>query len=188
MLAEPVLLRKHLEKTLADLKADLEASESRLRPFEQEITRVREDMTILDTRLEMRRLDVDTYKLRIGKLQSRLKDLEQSSLIIDPSFASDVEAKREMIEGYAAMVGMTEGNDSAAKWLLRVTDQHLRKYDKPDATYTPGALGIHKFMLALKDYRTREGLIGIVYPDRIELRQDFNALNISPSCRSARCP
>ncbi|MFC1968882.1 recombinase family protein [Chloroflexota bacterium] len=89
----PATFIKHLQHTLENLEAEKEALETRLKPLNAEAIRIREDMDILEAKLEMRRINPDEYKARMKGLKVKLSDVERRQNEADPMLLNELDYK-----------------------------------------------------------------------------------------------
>ncbi len=172
------VLRHHLDETLKSLNQEAKQLEHKLKPMHAEMERVREDMVIADTKLEMRRIDPDTYKAIIGGSQAKLRNLQRQRKEADPLVLQQYDANRIDTKLYQRLL------------------DNLDRADMDKA----GSEIIKAFVGSPREAMAKYGWTALVYPDRIQLKGtlsfadkvDTDAFlggqsDVSSACRSARC-
>lgn len=160
------------EQTIANLQNECKEFEARLRPLDAEAKRVREDMAILDARLEMYRINPNDYKARMRDCQNKLQGIERRQVEADPMLLKSLKQNELNVAAYRVLLdGFMDGDPV---WLgyevLNAASESL----------------IGKRIVNIEDDARSIPMVGIVYPDRVELKGsvDIGQSLGSPVCRN----
>jgi len=170
VISSPELLANYFTHYIEGLKQEQRLLQTQLKPIQVEADAVREDMAIVDARLEMKRITPEVYKSRMSVLKSKLADIESRTADIDPNLVRTIslnENKISLFEDYVEIVqGWIKDNlttESFARHPLSALYMIKRHPSRKDITFNDldgvvnGITGE-----AFKDI--------IVYPDKIELK------------------
>ncbi len=185
----PQALANHIKATIDNLESEKQSLSERLRPIETEAAGVKEDMAILDARLEMKRIAPEVYKERMGKLQRKLTELEHRTKEVDPLALEDLKSNEDLVDSY--------------KWLQEILSDSKRVSDifcflnnfqgwqeRPDLeNYRQLSKAALRNALWEQYQGIKDSMVGIVYPDRVELKSRvlIGKSDISPGCKLDRC-
>ena len=84
IISDPGRLSKHIKRTIDALEFTKNQVFNELKPLEMEVAVIKEDMAIVNARLEKRQIDIASYKERIDKLELKLADVERRIKEADP--------------------------------------------------------------------------------------------------------
>ena len=130
IISDPGRLSKHIKKTLDALEFTKSQVFYQLKPLEMEAAVIKEDMAIVNARLEKRQIDIASYKERIDKLEEKLADVERRIIETDPLKLCIASAKHEeenrwrqvTIDSYRRIYKLLMDGKSPFEWL---TDEEL---------------------------------------------------------------
>ena len=88
------------------MKAEQKSLSERLKPLDAEASQLREDMAILDARLEMKRITPAAYKDRMLNLQNRIQDLEKRKSDLDPTLVREIKTNNIILGLYQSSMEM----------------------------------------------------------------------------------
>ena len=213
---EPIIgnhdrLAKHIKRAIDNLESTKNQVFNELQPLELEAASIREDMAIVNARLEKRQINITDYNSRIDKLEARLLDIDRRKQEADPlklwTAQQDEEARwRDInIQAYHRIYDLLSDGKSPFEWL---TDAELELqgpqevhgllgdiYKRPfklkpisgiSKSAQPAALAPLGSVLSKELQNFRATMIGIVKPDGgIEIQGNILSrnLNVSPACR-----
>jgi len=185
MCNNPKLLTGYFEKYAENLKTEREALILRIQPLEAEANAIREDMTLLDAKLEMKRISPADYKTRMTVLQSKLAGIENRKTDLDPTTLQDLavyDANLQFCETTLKLM------NSLHAWQddPTLTDEEKTQLDEIGQQNFKETFAALTDMIKTTDKETQKGsplhingipdVLGdafkyfIVYPDRIELK------------------
>jgi len=186
----PKLLIEYIENYKNNMEAEKEALSTQLKPLQNEANEIKEEMAIIDTRFEMKRINRDDYKLRMMDLQSKLASIEGREENLDPAMVRDIriydagiiycetilKVLHKMIASdYQFLKEYPDAEEKDVRLLQKSTEQFSKKtFSKLQKTII---LGENPIADAFKNF--------IVYPDKIELKGNIKIEkgNILPTCR-----
>ncbi len=168
--SDPAMLTKHLEDTLNNLEVERAELEARLKPLEAEANRVREDMAVFDAMLKVHRIDPDEYDARIKELQSKLRGLEKRQGEADPLLLRDLGYNKATVELYRMMLPMVSSPSTTGG---KVRLSHYKEFITWLLSGTPPNYlipNIGQDLLDIPQNIFKSAMVGMIYPDRIELK------------------
>jgi len=187
--SDPELLLTYFVRYQGNLEAEQKELETRLKPMRIEADGIKEEMAIVNARLEMKQITIPDYKARISELKARLASVEQRSEDLDPTLLNKIKD--------IASVGNLYG--FVADKLRRIIDGTIKTDeirimlpDFPNAD-VPTAMGVFLNMVkdpvkvGSKQDNPLSEMLGdifkyfIVYPDKIELRGTIDIAKLNPS-------
>jgi site-specific DNA recombinase len=96
----PEVLKSTLEKSLAELKADLATISLKVKPLEERRVRIRRQIEGYNALVTAGEMDADDYLKKIEPLKKDEKDLERREKVIDPNLNTDIEFKKMQINEF----------------------------------------------------------------------------------------
>jgi hypothetical protein len=115
MRLEPDEFVKRIKDTIDNLEVEREQLEARMKPISKQITKLNEDLAILDTRFEMHRIDAATYKARVFQIQNQVNTLERQRNETDPLLLARFNYSQEAISHLRAYVDFIDSLVSPRK-------------------------------------------------------------------------
>jgi site-specific DNA recombinase len=216
IISDPGRLSKHIKRTIDALEFTKNQVFNELKPLEMEVAVIKEDMAIVNARLEKRQIDIASYKERIDKLELKLADVERRIKESDPLRLYVANAKQEeenrwreaTISSYRKIYSLLLDGKSPFKWL---TDEELEQqgpleihglladvYKAPfklkpisgiSKSAQPATIAPLGTVLSNELRNFKATMVGIVKSDgSIEIQGNILSrdLNISPAYMSAR--
>ena len=214
IIGNPDRLIGHIKQTLDNLESTKNQIFNQLKPLDLEAASIREDMAIINARLEKRQINITDYNSRIDKLEARLLDIDRRKKEADPlklwTAQQDEEARwRDInIQAYRRILSLLSDGKSPFEWL---TDEELEQQGplvihspigdlikspfklKPIPGVSmyaqPAALAPLGNVLSEELRNFKASMIGIVKSDgRIDIQGNILSrdLNVSPAYMSAR--
>ena len=130
IIGNPDRLIGHIKQTLDNLESTKNQIFNQLKPLDLEAASIREDMAIINARLEKRQINITDYNSRIDKLEARLLDIDRRKKEADPlklwTAQQDEEARwRDInIQAYRRILSLLSDGKSPFEWL---TDEELEQ-------------------------------------------------------------
>jgi inorganic triphosphatase YgiF len=169
LINDPDLLLKYFSKYVANLKDEQIALERQLKPLRVEADAVKEDMTIIDSKLEMKRITPESYKSRMSALQTKLADIESRTTDLDPTLVRKINLNSDTIQLYEHWLDSLHeeaSNNYHYKYnaleRLVMYHKHPSRKELPDPNDTITDLTKDAFQYF------------VVYPDKVELKGNIN--------------
>jgi site-specific DNA recombinase len=164
----------NLEKNLAQLESEKNVIESNQKPISDEINAINEEMTILDARIEMRRIQPDDYKRRVKELQVKRDELEHvSDYQTQMTHQLEVNELEWKIAEYRGIIEAAQYSD------FRELQETFRKY--PCQRIYSNYLG--RLFNSYKAFTQPNSYIFTIFPDHIDAKADIGEQRpLTPSC------
>ena len=173
---------EYIENYKINMETEKEALSAQLKPLQIEANEIKEEMAIIDTRFEMKRISRDDYKLRMMDLQSKLASIEGREQNLDPGMVRDIKI-------YDAGIVYCDTILEVLQKLMASDDEFIREY--PDAEEKDVRLLqklTQKFSKETFSELQKTIVLGenpiadafknfIVYPDKIELKGNIKVEN-----------
>jgi hypothetical protein len=175
---DPSLLFDYLMKFTKNVEKEQAALKAQLKPLQQEANTVREDMTIIDAKLELKRISVVDYKLRMATLKSKLISIESRTSNLDPILVSEIESNttwletsKAILEALPKIAGDSQVSLWASdlpRWHKHVSDSFkLEKGETIDQKDDP--------LLDMVDDAFK---LFVIYPHKIEFKGNINTAKL----------
>lgn len=180
--SSPDNFRKYITDTLINLDRERQELEARLKPLDAESGRIREDMAIVEARLEMHRIAPEVYKTRMAKLQRSLRELEARKDKADPCLVREMTTNKKAAAFYRVVLWSWHGIDRSIDEIG--TDLEFLQTQKETNNYLK-QIDDH---LADGPKQLLSTMSGIVFPEHIELKANIEVgqSNVTPGYRSTR--
>jgi len=173
-----------LKKYSDNLKAEQKRLSERLKPLDAEASQLREDMAILDARLEMKRITPAAYKDRMLNLQNRIQDLEKRKSDLDPTLVREIKTNNIILGLYQSSMEMLRAeisNSSASNTQLTKTVNaitgipNMHKILKDSYRLLRNETGMQDYHdNNIPDLVRNTFQYFIIYPDRFEIKGNIN--------------
>ena len=191
---DPELLLEYLKKYSDNLKSEQKRLSEQLKPLDAEASQLREDMTILDTRLEMKRITPAAYKDRISNLQNRIQGLEKRKSDLDPTLVREIKTNNFILGLYESSMEMLRAEISKSS----ASNTHLTK----TVNAITGIPNMHKILKdsyrllrnettvqdnhdnSIPDLVRNTFQYFIIYPDKFEIKGNINVRKSNTSSAS----
>jgi hypothetical protein len=147
---DPEVLKLTLEKSLAELKADLATVSLKVKPLEERRARIRRQIDGYNALVTVGELDADDYLKKVEPLKKEEKNLERQEKVIDPNLNRDIEFKKEQIATFESNL-----------------DQLFNPHDEPGDVIPPD---IQALNLPETLYDVKQGIRTMTYFARTSLK------------------
>jgi site-specific DNA recombinase len=198
--SDPEQFKKHITETINNLESEIRELEHRLKPLQAETDRIKHDMEVADTKFEVGRLDGATYKAIIAGLKAKLRGIERQQIEADPMLIGLYKVKLDYLEIVKDTFNWRDTYNSEAEWSKgewdvlsqfwpNIEKRGIAKLGKETWERYSGMVNPH-FSGTPREVMQKWGMVGFVYPDRIELKGNLRIGNpdISPGYRSSHYP
>ncbi len=164
----PDMVVEFIHKTIANLDNERSLLKEKLLPLNEEEARLKEELTICDARLEMKRISPEVYKKRVRELDGQLRRLEERKRGIDPFALRDLKYNQESIDHYQYLLR------SVTEWGNK---EDILSWFADDRDYEIG-LGMPG--------KIQQGLTALVFADHTELKGNIKVgqSNVSPTYKN----
>lgn len=188
LVSNPQLFRNHILNTVNNLEHEHEALLARLKPLGKEAEAIREEMSIIDTRLEMHRIDKDIYKERMTQLQHKLQEVERRQKQSDPLLVKELQTNEARLKAYRNAI---KGNLTFAE--LKEKKQSLTRSQAIPSDGVALACAICSEGKVTEIIYPRDlipqiyqDLVGFVYSDHAELKSmvSVGKCSSTPTCKN----
>ena len=168
----------NLRKNLARLESEKTEVESQQKPISDEINTINEEMTILDARIEMRRIQPDEYKKRIKELQDKRDKLNADNTAdfeAQKTHYLEVLALLRQIDEYKTMIENVDDGDFKE---LQATIHSVGRMIKfIDNDY------VQKLYADYQAFTNPDSYVFTIFPDRIDAKADIGKQRpLTPTC------
>ena len=181
---DPKLLLEYLKKYSDNLKSEQKRLSERLQPLDAEASQLRDDMVILDARLEMKRITPAVYKDRMSNLQKRIQDLEKRKSDLDPTLVREIKTNNIILGLYESSMEMLRAeisNSPASNTALTKTVNtitcipNMHKILKDSYKLLRNETGVQDYHdNNIPDLVRNIFQYFIIYPDRFEIKGNIN--------------
>jgi|GEM_PF-1843727 site-specific DNA recombinase len=186
---DPSLLFDYLTQYTKNVEKEQVALKAQLKPLQKEADAVREDMNIIDAKLELKRISVEDYKSRMATLKSKLTGIESRTSNLDPMLVREIErnttwldASKSFLEGWPKIVGDTRVSSWDLAQHVRIAADLPRWHEavKESFKVLKGETTIEKADPVLKMVGDAFQLF-VIYPDKIEFKGNISVANLQNS-------
>jgi len=180
---DPTLLANYFENYAANLKSEQQSLTEQLKPLKGEADAIREELTICDARLEMKRISPEVYKTRVKELQSKLHNIEKRTNQLDPTLMEQMQIKEQTIQMYEHFVAVMREWEKKDWDTIKKKSYDERRHPLDVLIYQFSHPAVkHIWKLPQPDNAIEElgGIFKyfIIYPDKVELKGNINIANL----------